>query len=222
MHIEKVGKRNVVFTYHLAEWDLNLHLIMGRRYHYIVDTGLGSESVAPIKEYLGSDRKPIIVINTHYHWDHIWGNHVFSDGPIIAHSLCRATIIRKWDDMIRKNERYIRGDVRICLPSLVFEDSLYFPDDRISIFYTPGHTADCISVFDEEDGVLNAGDNIGDTLPEIVPSLKTEPTVYLSSIQKYKALDINACISGHNTILGKEVLDHIEEACNTISPLKKG
>jgi len=69
--IEKIGTRNVVFRYELPEWDLNLHLILGRRCNYVVDTGLGSESVAPVVEYLGDSQKPVVVINTHHDWDHV-------------------------------------------------------------------------------------------------------------------------------------------------------
>lgn len=45
----------------------NVQLIMGNKYNYIVDTGLGSLNIAPIKEYIKHENKPIIVINTHHH-----------------------------------------------------------------------------------------------------------------------------------------------------------
>ena len=97
----------------------------------------------------------------------------------------------------------------MCLPNLVFDQKLYFPEDKIKLFYTPGHTIDSISVFDERDKVLNAGDNIGDTIKEIVPSIRYEKDAYIKSLQKYKELDVVACISGHNDILGKDVFDQI-------------
>jgi len=214
MKIEKVGKRNIVFKYDLTEWNLNLHLILGERYNYIVDTGLGSESVAPIQDYLGNSQKPIIAINTHYHWDHIWGNHCFNEYSIISHSRCRELIAENWTEMLGGNAAYIRGDIKMCLPNLIFDNCLYFPDDGVRVFYTPGHTIDCISIFDERDKILNAGDNIGDTMQEIVPSLKTGKDVYLGSIHKYKELDVTACISGHNDILGNDVFGKIEELLN--------
>ena len=54
-----------------------------------------------------------------------------------------------------KWEIYIMGEVEMCLPNLVFENAIYFPDDKIRIFHTPGHPIDSISVFDEEEKVLN-------------------------------------------------------------------
>jgi len=210
MKIEKIGKRNIVFKYELPEWDLNLHLILGQRYNYLIDTGLGSKSVAPIIDYLGNSPKPLIVVNTHYHWDHIWGNHCFSECSIVSHSYCRELAAENWAEMLQRNESYIRGEVKLCLPNLVFDSCLDFPDDKIRIFYTPGHTVDCISVFDGEDKVLNVGDNIGDTLQEIVPVLKTETALYLKTIHMYQELDVVTCISGHNQILGKDVFEAIE------------
>jgi glyoxylase-like metal-dependent hydrolase (beta-lactamase superfamily II) len=68
----KISGRNVLFTEPMGKtYDLNVGLIIGKQYNYIIDTGLGSGSIAPIVEYLDSDRKPIIVVNTHAHWDHI-------------------------------------------------------------------------------------------------------------------------------------------------------
>lgn len=210
MKIEKIGKRNIVFSYELPEWNLNLHLILGEKYNYIIDTGLGSESVAPIKEYLGNSQKPIVVINTHHDWDHVWGNHCFHEFSIISHILCRELLEDGWSTMLEKFKTYVRGDVKLCLPNLVFDKLLYFPDDGIRVFHTPGHSIDSISVFDEQDRVLNAGDNIGDTVQEIVPTLYYEKDACMKSVQKYKELNIEACVSGHNDILGKDVFDKIE------------
>ena len=214
MKIEKVGTRSVVFTQWIAEWNcsLNIHLILGDNRNYLIDTGLGSGDMAYIKEYLGDDTKPLIVINTHYDWDHIWGNHCFDDELIIAHHKCRQLIRDRWDMMLDDNRHFIKGKVELKLPNLVFDDELYFPDDKIKLFYTPGHTIDGISVFDEIDGVLNAGDNIGDTLDEIVPHICADGhELYRKSLQLYEQLDVKFCISGHNITLGEDVFAMIEE-----------
>ncbi len=210
MTIERLGKRNIVLKNNLTDWDLNFHLIIGNRYNYIIDTGLGTLSIAPVLDYL-DNKNPIVVINTHYHWDHVWGNSLFRDSTIISHRTCREMIQTNWDQMTQRHSQYMNGEVQICLPNLVFEDSLYFPDDKVRLFYTPGHTIDSISVFDEQDNVLNAGDNIGDTLEDILPSISAGKDLYLQSICKYKALDVNACISGHNAILKRDVFDTIEK-----------
>lgn len=208
MEIERISDRNYMVRYRLEEWDLNLHFITGVRYNFVVDTGLGSESVAPIIDFLKDSARPTLVVNTHHHWDHLWGNHCFS-GPILAHRRCRQLAAEHWDDMLRKNRRYIRGEVARRLPDLVFEDEVCFPEDGVRIFYTPGHTADSVSVYDEVDHVLDAGDNIGDTVDDILPSIETDKETYAATLRRYRELAVDACVSGHNIVLGAAVFDAI-------------
>ena len=211
MIIKKIKSRGVLFTYATSScWVLNIHIIMGEKYNYIIDTGLGPLSIAPVKEYIEkNNNKPIIVINTHYHWDHIWGNNSLRNCIIISHKLCREMIKSTWEESLYKNKQYCCGEVKMYLPNLVFEKELYFPEDKIRIIYTPGHTIDSISVIDEEDKVINVGDNVGDTIDEIVPSIGCEKSLYIDTLLKYKELDFDTCISGHNIILGKEVIEEI-------------
>lgn len=210
MKIEKIKSRNVLFTYSVPEgWDLNLHLIKGKKYNFIIDTGLGSLSVEPIKKYLEGDDKPIVVINTHYHWDHVWGNSSFPNSVIISHKLCKEMIESNWEEMMQEYKDVVSGETEMSLPTITFENELYFPEDRIRIIYTPGHTIDSISVIDEEDKVLNGGDNIGDTVDEIVPNIDCEKELYVDTIMNYRKLDFEVCVSGHNVILDKGVIERI-------------
>ncbi|WFR57835.1 MBL fold metallo-hydrolase [Anaerocolumna sp. AGMB13025] len=209
MKVKKINSRNIIFTYHIPDgWDLNLHLIMGDKYNYVIDTGLGSLSIAPVIEYLKDSEKPFLVINTHHHWDHIWGNHMFPDSLILSHTLCRDRIEEKWEDMLLKS-KYLFGETKKQLPNLTFDNELYFAEDKIRLFYTPGHTKDSISVLDEADKVLNLGDNIGDSMEELIPSIECEKEEYMQTLANYKKLDFDYCISGHNVVLDKMVFDQI-------------
>jgi len=209
----KLTNRNVMFTQPMGEvYDLNLGLILGTKYNYIIDTGLGSGSVSPIMEYIGNNNKPIIVVNTHSHWDHIWGNWVFDKSPIISHTTCRELANKYWDDAIKEYGKSIDGEVRKCLPNMVFDGSLHFPEDGITIFHTPGHTADCISVYDALDKVLYAGDNIGDTNDEIIPWIETDFTTFQQLLDTYKQYNFEVCISGHNKPQAKCIISRMELA----------
>lgn len=207
MKLERIKSRGILFTYNEPGWDLNLYLIQGRKYNYLIDTGLGSLCMEPVREYL--KERETIVINTHYHWDHIWGNGSFKDSTIISHKLCKDMIKDKWEEMLQKNGSYRMGEVSKRLPNLVFDKELYFTEDRIRLFHTPGHTIDSISILDEEEGVLFAGDNIGDSGEDIVPSLYCGREIYKDTINNYKKLEFDTCLSGHNIILEKGVLDKI-------------
>ncbi len=92
------------------------------------------------------------------------------------------------------------------LPNPVFQRELYFVEDGI---HTPGHTPDSISVLDEADGVLMLADNIGDSLDEIVPSIGCDVGIYLNTLKQYGKMRFDTCISGHNCVLEKEVIQTV-------------
>jgi len=209
----KITNRNIMFTEPMGEdYDLNMGLILGTKHNFVIDTGLGSGSVAPVLEYIDNDTKPIIVINTHCHWDHIWGNWCFANSLIISHKLCREFEDKYWDEAVEKYSSYIDGEVRKCIPNMTFEGSLYFPEDGISLYHTPGHAPDSISIYDAVDKVLYAGDEIGDTDDEIIPKINTDMETMQRTIDFFKTIDFDICISGHNKPQTKAVLARMDAA----------
>jgi glyoxylase-like metal-dependent hydrolase (beta-lactamase superfamily II) len=210
MKIEKVKNRSILFTKSSEEgWNLNVHLIIGEKYNYIIDTGVGSSHLVSIMEYIKNDNKNIIVINTHHHWDHIFGNSFFKAGIIVAHKLCKEMIEHNWDDMSKKHKEYIKYNEEMYLPNLLFEHELCFEEDKIRIIHTPGHTVDSISVVDELDKVINVGDNLGDSVEELIPSIYCEKEKYINTLLRYSQMDFDTCISGHNIVMKRGVIDEI-------------
>ncbi len=59
---------------------VNMWLIEGRERAVLLDTGLGIARVRPVVEELTG--LPVSVVNTHYHFDHVGGNHEFEDTAI--------------------------------------------------------------------------------------------------------------------------------------------
>lgn len=210
MEITKLKSRSLLFVIPApqVEWDVKIHLIHGEHYDYLIDTGLGPDCIGPIREHLDPG-KPLFVINTHHHWDHVWGNCALDGSVIIAHASCPALIAEKWDANAQKFRRFFAGAATMRLPGLLFESSLYFAGDGIRLFHSPGHTADSISVLDERDGVLNAGDNIGDSADEIVPSLACSVDEYKSTLALYQGMDFDTVVSGHNSVQGRDVFAQI-------------
>jgi len=208
----KISNRNIMFsdTTIWSEYALNMGLILGVRHNFVIDTGLGSGSVAPILEYLKNDAKPIVVINTHADWDHIWGNHVFENGLIIAHRVCLDVLTKHWAAAYERNKDKVDGEVRKCLPNTVFDSELEFAEDGVKIFYTPGHTPCSISVFDVVDRVLYVGDNFGDTMDTVLPEIHTNPQTMMDTVQTYKSLDAEVFVCGHNKPQGVEFLQKME------------
>lgn len=211
MHLERIGTRSILISHEGLDWGLHLHLVLGKEHNFLIDTGLGYKSIEPVQEFLKDEKKPLVVINTHHHWDHVWGNGFFENCLIVSHALCINALEQTMYKTYEKYKNIANGEVRFKLPSLTFDSSLFFPSDNLRIFYSPGHTEDCISIFDELDGILNAGDNIGDTDEEIVPSLQCDKEVYIDTLDTYRSLDFKLCVSGHNRPRGFEVVKEIEK-----------
>ena len=217
MKITKVTDRHIIFTVpENADYDVNLGLILGENHNFIIDTGMGSSCVNAILEYLAGDSKPIVAINTHAHEDHIMGNWVLKDSIIISHMLCREIMDKRWNDgsireYVQQNSEYFDDEIHKCLPNLVFEYSLHFPDEGITLFHSPGHTEDCISVYDAFDKVLYTGDNFG--VSEGVAHLWAEDLQdYQRLIETYKQYDFNICIPSHSEPQTRGVLTLLETA----------
>jgi len=111
--------------------------------------------------------------------------------------------------MIQKYSKHMEGEAELVLPTITFDSELYFPEDQIRLVYTPGHTIDSISVIDESEKVIHVGDNIGDTLDELVPSLAVSKEDYRKTLLQYQAMDFDTCLSGHNIVLDKQVIGQI-------------
>ena len=210
MQTERIGTRSVLLSHAGLEWGLNLHLIFAKEHNFLIDTGLGYGSIAPVKELLKDEKKPLVVVNTHHHWDHIWGNGFFEGSIPVAHELCHKMMSASMHADYEKYKHLALGEVKLALPALTFDSALFFPGDDIRIVYSPGHTEDCISVFDEFDGILNAGDNIGDTDEQLVPELDCDLEVYRDTLDAYRALAFKLCVSGHNRPKEFEVIRQIE------------
>ena len=217
MKTNKISNRNTVFTtFENSKGGIvSMGLIQGKRHNFIIDTGIGGGSAHAMLEYIGDDKKPIIVINTHAHWDHIYGNWVFADSMIIGHKLCREIMDKNWDADLKMvtedSDRYTDGEIHKCLPNMVFEGALHFPEDGITLFHSPGHTADHISVYDAVDKVLYIGDNFG-VFDGVAYYWGEDLSDFERLIKSYRQCDFDICVPTHSEPQAKEVLVMLEAA----------
>ena len=214
MKITKITNRTTLFTVPENDtYDVNMALILGDKHNFIIDTGTGSGCAEAMLAQIDND-KPLIIINTHGDWDHVASNWIFEDKIIISHVLGRERIEKEWDNQIKwakENNGYFAGEAQKCLPNLVFEGSLQFPEDGISLFHTPGHTDCCITIYDNVDKILHTGDNFGVVEGKAV--LWGEDLAdFKRLIETYQPYDFEICISGHSKPQTKEVITLLEVA----------
>ncbi len=192
-----IGSRCHLFAFDtLGPMITHVTVIDSPRTLFVIDTFLGPDSMKDVMDALGQPArdKPAIVINTHFHWDHIWGNCFFPDARIIAHSTCRTLIRDHSESELVRFARFAAGPVRIVLPNLTFDTRLEFPDEGIELLHTPGHSEDSISIVDHEDRVVIAGDNIEAPIPYL-----SDPDIrrFAETLNGYRAFAGYRFIAGH-------------------------
>ena len=203
MKITELTKRSIMFTVpEDGEGGIvNMNLILGKKHNFIIDTGTGESNVKAMLDYIGNDTKPIITIITHAHWDHIFGNSALKDEIIVSHTLARSIMDESWDTVVERilKERgeFVDANLHKCLPNLLFENSLHFPEDGISLFHTPGHSDDGISVYDAVDKALYVGDNFG-VFDGVAYLWAKDPQDSRNFIEMYRKYDIEICIPSHS------------------------
>lgn len=171
----------------------------------VVDTTLFPPDMQELLDEAGVLASEVrLVINTHAHKDHTWGNQHFGC-PILAHRLCRekmaANLTGPWsaeaieaflaerektDPDWARQAREKLADLRITLPREVFEDrrELEIGGVRLEVIHFDGHTPDSAVVWLPEAKVLFAGDLIFEgsypylgeaDVPNLIAGLKRLP-----------------------------------------------
>lgn len=227
MHVQKIGKRGLVFSFendYIGD-TTNVYVINTEETIFVCDTFLGPDSMEKVvnHEELKEDfkKKRIIVFNSHFDWDHVWGNSFFKDELIISHEKCKENLIKNGEEDLEKHGKQKEGEDELVIPKLTFGDKLVFEKEGVKFFHSPGHTSGSSSCYDSYDQVLFVGDN----LEKPIPYLNVAPIDdYLVSLKKYTTLKVKHIIPGHGEIAASELLEknltYLEEVKNLQFDLK--
>jgi cyclase len=207
MELKNVGSRGTLFVFHDLGIATNVYVINGRHHVYIIDTYLGPDIMRQVNQHIAElyGSKPIIVVNTHSHWDHVWGNSLYSSSLIIAHEKCKEYMQQEGLMKLEKYGEYKKGDIILTYPNLTFNGRIYFEEDKVLIYHTPGHTEDCISVLDVLDKVLLVGDNLERPIPYL---MSKDLGQYILTLEDYLNVDANIIIGGHTDCEDKRLIIH--------------
>jgi len=223
-------------TYILSEYrhweETHCYLLNGSERSLLIDTGLGICNIHD--KVIKLTDKPITVLATHIHWDHIGGHKYFPDfyahenelnwlsgefpltmeqikGMVVDRcDLPEGYDVNKYEFFQGKPTKVLKGNEVIDIG-----------DRFVQIVHTPGHSPGHMCFWEKERGYLFTGDLVyKDTLFAYYPS--TDPEAYLNSLEWVSALPVKQLFPAHHTLdIQPEILVRMRDAFRQLQAVGK-
>lgn len=214
-------------TYIISEYrhweETHCYLINGSERSLLIDTGLGICNI--YNEIVKLTDKPITVIATHIHWDHIGGHKYFPD--FYAHEdelnwlngefpltmqqikgmvIDRCDLPEGYD--VNKYEFFQGNPTKVMRGNEIVD----IGNRCVQVLHTPGHSPGSMCFWESERGYLFTGDLVyKDTLFAYYPS--TDPQAYLNSLECVSSLPVKRVFPAHHTLdIQPEILLRMRDA----------
>jgi len=182
----------------------NAYLVRGKSRTIMIDVGLSSNypSLLECLHHLDCPPEKIdIVVLSHEHLDHIGAAWHFGGRTLIAAHRLAANKIMLRDDFSMLRKMFNEPNVPINVDIWLEEGNLLdIGDFRLDVMHTPGHTSACISLFDQNRGLLFAADTLmpGGVMGGAFGSGSISD--YIHSLERLKGLNSNVLLSGHGRL----------------------
>lgn len=181
----------------------NMGFIVGDSGVAVIDAGGTPELGRRLREAIAArtDRKPVVVINTHMHPDHVFGNAAFADVPIAGHANLRDALAARQEvyrqrlaDELGKDAAAGIAPVRVDRP--VAEEVRIDLGNRIIVMtaYPTAHTNNDLTVFDRKTGILFAGDLL---FVDHLPAVDGNALGWLRVIDSLERVPAVRAVPGH-------------------------
>jgi glyoxylase-like metal-dependent hydrolase (beta-lactamase superfamily II) len=200
----RVDKRVLVLQ--MGPWFDTMTVIDAGKSLVVVDTWASHIAAARAKEIIDKTfGKPVShVINTHYHWDHTFGNQVFEGATIIGHELCREDMETEYgklegrlkairtiiDGADPETEQYshfslileqLEDGHRLVVPDHLVGDSEEITIDKLTfkLYHVPGlHTRSNLTIHVQELGLVFTRHNFHHTqLPRLETGVEMDKLI---------------------------------------------
>lgn len=179
--------------YQIKEWrkdfyriydpkDVYMDLIVGDDRALLLDTGWGDEDLVNVLREITD--KPLVIVNSHGHVDHVNGNWQFKE-QIYIHpddlELCKTSVMKPPNNVyctLYEGQNFELGGI------------------TLNVIELPGHTRGSVGLYCQQEGVLFVGDAITPFLlllsPEAAPL-----SVYCDTLKKARQIDFTVMMQGH-------------------------
>lgn len=190
----------------------------------LIDTGCGLDDVALLKkEHID------IIINSHFHEDHILHNTLFDKAKVLVHRL-DAPGVRSLDtfleyygfnkhDALQIGRDFINSiDLKPSPVNREFEDGeiLDFGKVKLHIIHTPGHTPGHCCFYEEKTGLLFLGDIDLSTFGPWYGHDCSDLDDFIASIKKCIEINPPIAVSCHKGIFTDDIKGRLKKYLDTI------
>ena len=208
---QEVGDR--VFRFRYNSLDLNVGAVLGEGEVLVVDTrSSGAEAAELLDDLRGLTRLPCRqVVNTHWHYDHCYGNATLRPAAIWGHRRCIERL-RRGDEERRRELLADQPEIAEELAAVVLDPPDRPVDDagtalevggrRVELRWCGrGHTDHDLVVVVPDAGVVFAGDLVEEGAP---PSYGTDafPLEWPATLDRLLDLAPPAVVPGHGDVVG--------------------
>ncbi|MBS4031118.1 MAG: MBL fold metallo-hydrolase [Clostridiales bacterium] len=169
----------------------------------LIDSAAGKENLAPVIDKID------VLINTHYHPDHIRGNGLFPNAQILCHE-ADIPPLTDYKTMLHYTgfEHFTEQEFSKIMPIIDYRESRIdgmFSDGelldlgrtKLRVIHTPGHSPGHCCFLDENSGILIGGDIDLTPFGPWYGHALSDVNEFERSMQKIIALGADRFISGH-------------------------
>ncbi|MFD3733543.1 MBL fold metallo-hydrolase [Streptomyces sp. NPDC058632] len=152
---------------------------------------------------------PDVVVNTHFHGDHVFGNVEFTpSATVVAQEQTRADIAESGHGLCQLWPAVDWGDIPLVLPDMAFQGELTLHTANLTVHLLhigPAHTPGDVVAWIPERKVLFAGDVVWSGVTPFVLMGSVEGS--LRALEVLRGLGPEVVVSGHGPVTGTDALD---------------
>ncbi|EIV93545.1 MBL fold metallo-hydrolase [Frankia sp. QA3] len=206
-------------------WCLNnAGVIVEKDTTVLVDTAATETRARRLRDLVGdvAQISPRIIVNTHAHGDHTFGNFVFPEAAVVGNEQTRAEVIEVGLHLMGLWPDVDWGGVELIPPDVTFADSmtLHLGEHVAQLrSFGPAHTCCDTIVWLPRQRVLFTGDLV---LSGVTPLILTGSIAGLrSAVATLRTLDAETIVPGHGAVGGPELLDVTERYLDWLMDLAR-
>jgi cyclase len=152
---------------------------------------------------------PRTLVNTHFHGDHTFGNHLFPEAVVVAHERTRLDMAAAGLHLTSLWPEVCWGDIELTLPEITYRDALtlHAGGVRVELLHLgpAAHTTNDTAVWLPEQRVLFTGDVV---MSGVTPfCVMGSVSGSLAALDRMRRLGPLVVVPGHGPVGGPELLD---------------